>query len=324
MKNCNIADNTRLVFDLIESFKDKMGMLMLIDFEKAFDSIDWSFINKCLTFFGFGVSVRKWVETLYSDIGSAVLYNGHISEFFPITRGVRQGDPLSPYLFLLCVEPLADAIKNSSSVMGIKVGKEEIVIGQYADDTFFLLDGSENSLLCCLELLELFGECSGLKLNAEKTKAVWLGDVKEISEGLLSVKKIGWVMDGYFTLLGIDFFLDSKKTVNNNYDKILQKIHNTLQPWYFRWLSLLGKIQVIKSLIVPKLVHLFTALPVPSDAFLKNLDSIFYQFIWNGKRDRIARKTLIGEIGNGGLKMIDISSFNKALKIHWVKKITRR
>ena len=78
--------------------------------------------------------------------------------------------------------------------------------------------------------------------------------------------------------------------------------------------------QAIKALAIPKLVHLFSSLPTPDDCLLKEVESILYNFIWNGKRDKVARKTLINTIENGGLKMIDIISFAKALKISWVTK----
>ena len=86
-------------------------------------------------------------------------------------------------------------------------------------------------------------------------------------------------------------------------------------------MSIIGKIQVIKSLAVSKLVHLLTTLPTPDDIFVKELETLFFSFIWGGKGDKIARKTIINDIEDGGLKMTDIRSFAKALKISWVKKV---
>ena len=167
LKNRCISENTRLLYDLTQKLDEEEGegLLLLVDFEKAFDSLEWSFIERALNFFNFGESLRKWVKVLYTDIMSTILYNGHLSTFFPIERGVRQGDSLSPYLFLICVELLADEIKANTNVKGIKTKDTEFLIGQYADDTVFTRDGSESSLQHCLNTLELYAECSGLKVN---------------------------------------------------------------------------------------------------------------------------------------------------------------
>ena len=131
-------------------------------------------------------------------MGKGVLYghneyklcNGHLSTFFPIERGVRPGNPLFPYLFIICVELLADGIKADTNVKGIKTKDTEFLIGQYADDTFFILDGPESSLQHCLNTLELYAECSGLKINIEKTKAIWLGNKSNSKEILLPERKL--------------------------------------------------------------------------------------------------------------------------------------
>jgi hypothetical protein len=100
------------------------GILLLIDFEKAFDSLDWNFINRTLKYFNFGENIRKWVNIFYKNIKSCVINNGHCSERFSLGRGVRQGDPLSPYLFLLAAEILASSITNQN-IKGIKHVKIE-------------------------------------------------------------------------------------------------------------------------------------------------------------------------------------------------------
>ena len=146
-----------------------------MDFEKAFDSLNWSFIQRTFKHFNFGSSMINWVKTFYTNIESCVLNNGWSSNFFKPERGVRQGCPLSPYLFILCVEVLAEKIRNTKDVKGMFVNQNEIKISQYADDTTLILDGSKKSLRVSLQVLERFRTVSGLKLNNKKTEVLWIG-----------------------------------------------------------------------------------------------------------------------------------------------------
>ena len=83
----------------------------MVDFEKAFDSVSWSFIQKALEFFNFGPDIRGWIKTFYNNASTCVQVNGHYSSWFNIGRGVRQGDPLSPYLYLICAEIVSTMIR---------------------------------------------------------------------------------------------------------------------------------------------------------------------------------------------------------------------
>jgi hypothetical protein len=118
-----IGENIRLLFDIMEYAEENVipGLFLLIDFETAFDSISWNFLNNILKFLNFGESIQKWVKTFYNNIKSAVNQGGNLSVFFRIERGCRQGDPLSPYLFILCAEIMAIKIRENPKIKGIKV-----------------------------------------------------------------------------------------------------------------------------------------------------------------------------------------------------------
>lgn len=184
-----IGENTRLIYDILLYIEehDIPGILLLIDFEKAFDSISWSFIESVLDFFNFGPSIKHWITTFYTKIQSAVTQNCHLSDFFEILRGCRQGDPLSPYIFSLCAEILGILIRNNDKVKGITIDNSEYLISQYADDTSLILDGSPESLDASLRTLDKYADLSGLNINLDKTKVVWIGK-KKFSQETMCVK----------------------------------------------------------------------------------------------------------------------------------------
>ena len=107
-----IGENTRLIYDIMDHVDKEYipGLLLIVDFEKAFDSISWEFIADVLDFFNFGPSIKKWISVLYNDILSAIIQSGFLSDFFSIGRGCRQGDPSSSYIFfIMCRSLVVDA-----------------------------------------------------------------------------------------------------------------------------------------------------------------------------------------------------------------------
>ncbi len=99
----------------------------------------------------------------------------------------------------------------------------------------------------------------------------------------------------------------------------LMKIRSILGCWKFRRLSLLGKIAVLKSLVVSQLVYILSPLQTNHQA-IKKINKLFFSFLWNNKGDKIKRTVMINDYSDGGLKMTDIASFNKSLKATWIKK----
>ena len=134
---------------------NKKGIAIFLDFKKAFDSIEWCYMNATLNSFNYGPDILKWVNIFYNDVSSCVVNNGHASSFFSLERGVRQGCPLSGILFVLGIELFARALKNDGSIKGIQVDNQELKIVQYADDTTVFVQNKE-SVTHVLELLNEF------------------------------------------------------------------------------------------------------------------------------------------------------------------------
>ena len=119
--------------------------MVAIDFRKAFDLVNRSFMVKALSAFNFGPSLIHWIQTFYKNISSSVMNNGYTTTPFQVLQGVRQGDPLSPYLFIICLEILAINIRLNEDIKGILVDNEEIKLETFADDPF--LETAPRSML---------------------------------------------------------------------------------------------------------------------------------------------------------------------------------
>lgn len=147
VKDRYIGETVRSIFDLMDYTLNENipGLMIIIDFHKAFDSVEWNYLVTCLEAFRFGPDFIRWVKTLYKNIQSCVINNGLTTGYFPLERGVRQGDSLSPNLFVCVAETLAIAIRQNTAIKGILIGKEETKLLQYADDTTAVLSDRDSA-----------------------------------------------------------------------------------------------------------------------------------------------------------------------------------
>ena len=145
MKGRYIGENIRLLYDILAYTKTENipGLIITIDFEKAFDSVSWCFIEKALVFFGFPDNIVQWFNTLYRKPTSCISFNGQYSKWFSLGRGCRQGDPISPYFYLLCAEIMSLMFRKHGNIKGITLKEEVTLLSLFADDTSIFLDGSE-------------------------------------------------------------------------------------------------------------------------------------------------------------------------------------
>ena len=267
-----LGENVRLIYDvLFESKKQNLpGLLLSIDFEKAFDTVSWKFIMKVLDYFNFGNSIKSWVGLFQKGSETCILQNGFMSNFFSLRRGCRQGDPISPYLFILCAEILGKMVRKNKEIKGISINGKEYKLSQYADDTQLILDGTEKSLKAALNLLKQFYIMSGLKINVDKTRALWIGSSCGSPETLCEEFALDWSQDP-LKILGVTFSPLVFNIWDLNSQEILLKIKKILNHWSKRKLTLLGRITIIKSLAVSKFVHLFISLPAPPNGLISEL-----------------------------------------------------
>ena len=156
---------------------DSPVAILSLDQEKAFDRVDWGFMLSTLRTMGFGESFVNWVRLFYTNVQSAVNVNGYLSSFFSLSRGVHQGCPLSPLLYVLVSEVLAVNIRANPLIKGLSfpgVSEPQLPISQYADDTSLVVC-SDTAICAVFQAYDLCKRGSGSKLNMSKSKGLWLG-----------------------------------------------------------------------------------------------------------------------------------------------------
>ncbi len=170
---------------LLEKQQNNRGLAVMVDFEKAFDSVSFDFINVTLDVFGFDQVLKKWVNILLGKgqgFKGVTIINGHVSEQFAISRGCRQGDPIAGYLFVLCIEILVLLIQNSNVIPYQTKAGLKLLNDTYADDLTVYLkyrrydqDFNTQNTRALLDCLETFEKWSGLKVNQGKTQVTIIG-----------------------------------------------------------------------------------------------------------------------------------------------------
>ena len=317
VKNRYIGQNIDLLCQIIEYTEDNNipSIILTTDYEKAFDTLNWRFIEEVLKKLNFGTMLQKWVKLFYSNVSSVVNVNGWFTKPFAIEKGVKQGDPLSPYLFILCAEILAENIRRDNDVKGIKIGKVEHKISMLADDTNIFLQYCEASLNAVLTLLDKFSLLSGLRINYDKSVAYCIG-VKH-SKRLKTMFPIKWSEDVIETL-GVKIPLyDRNKLFVINYEPKIAAMENIIKTWSMRNLSLRGKVTVMKSLLISKFQYLVSVLGIPDVQIIRKIDKAVFSFLWDGS-EKLKRKVMINLKEQGGLDVPDFETICKCAMIKWV------
>ena len=315
IKGRQIFQSIRIIQDIMEVTKNENlpGIMLFIDFEKAFDSIEWAFLSKALEHFNFGNDFRTWVKVIYQNIFSCIMNNGVTTQYFPLTRGVRQGDPLSGYLFIIELELLAHKIRNDENITGIRIGSQEIKITSYVDDiTVFVSD--RTSARRVFDIFQKFTKISGLKVNVSKSEGMWLGSERHCTDKEFNIK---WTKDP-IKALGIYFSYQVNEAENKNFEPKIEKLMRQLHWWKARDLSIIGRILIVKSIGLSKFMFLASVIQVPK-YIIDKVNTLLFNFVWNCKCDKVKRSIFLQEYNLGGMRMVDFNIAVKAAKIKWIK-----
>ena len=283
IKGRNVSNNLRTIDDVLEylRFKEKPGILLALDFQKAFDSISKNYMIHAFKRFGFGTDFVQWIQVLFSDIRSCIGYNGWLSSDFEVKCGIRQGCPFSPLAFIVSIELLAIRLRQCSEIKSLSVAKDKVLkILLYADDlTMFIQDKDDIKMV--LKILSQFTSVSGLQLNMQKSEAMLIGSKRNERNESYSEFGLKWV--NMIKILGI-YFSSSKcaSDVDMNWQSKILIIKRIISGWEKRNLGILGKICVIKSFLLSQLIYLLQAICLP-EKVLRMINTILYRFLWRKK-----------------------------------------
>ena len=305
----SISSNLTLLRDVLDYIDrtGEAGILVSLDQEKAFDRVNYSFLFNLLSHFGFGPDFLKWIRTLYFEANMRIILNGWLTDRIFLRRGVRQGDPLSPLLYVLCVEVLAIQIRFDSRIRGFLLPGAGLhfKVRNYADDTTTFIRDLP-SLSALFDVVSLYERGSGAKLNRGKTEAMWVGAWKSRDDepfGLTWVNKM--------KILGVWF--GTVPVEQDNWQPKINKFEKSVNLWKSRSLSLIGKAMIINIIGLSKFFYLASILLLP-DWVVRRVNQIIWPFLWGSRLETVARNTCFCRVEEGGLGLTNFVLKCEALR----------
>ena len=286
---------------------------MSIDQMKAFDRVSWSFLYAVLEKQNFPPLIRDSIRLLYTDITSCVKINGFVSQTFDVTRGVRQGCPLSPVLYVLVSEALNRCILSEDEITGPPELGGHPVLSQFADDTCIGAIG-DYSIFAIFRALALFERASGAKVNPDKSHGLWLGTNRGRADRPQNVQ---WTSD-QIKVLGIP--LGRENPPPDFWNGLLETLQRRVATHQKRDLSLKGRVIVIKQLLMPLFVYpsFVTVCPQP---VTKRIQSTFDAFLWRNGAHKIPKSILELPVNMGGIAYPNVERIFQSIRLSWTREL---
>ena len=314
----NIHLNTQSLISYIRE-KKLEAVILKIDLEKAFDNVNHSFMFKMLNKLHLPPSMIKWIKILYKNPSCQILINGALTPIINILNGIRQGCPLSMLLFGIVLEALIQKIKKNNSINGITFGRSiNLKLQACADDvTFYVSD--KRSIDAIMQEVRIFGLYSGQRLNERKLEMIAHGP--NVCNDLLISSGYREYLKTKINILGIIYSFESDH-IEANMIKTLKKAERIIDFNKDRNLSLYGKIQILKTQVIPLFFMKMQCLSLKK--YIKRIENMIYKFLWfQYKSELVDRNQLICDFADGGLNMVDFNSRYKAAVIFKLKEIAK-
>ena len=319
MENRNILINIVKLMQIMTDAQTAQvnALIMAIDFEKYFDMIEHKAIEGALRYFRFGPNFIKWVLILFTNFEVYTQNNGYISEWLTPTRGLHQECCISPDLYYLTGQMFADLFVQNSRVSGVQFREIVNLLSQFADDTNLSLHANKDNIDNVSQTLVKAERNLGLRVNYEKTTIYRIGSMVQSNVRYYTQKTFVWD-DPPITTLGVIVSADFMEMGSLNVKPVIEKVDAVLSQWQNCKLTLMGRVLVVNTLVELLFVYRFSVTPYIDPTLYKRIEDKISDFIWQGKKPKIAFKLLTHPKEQGGLWLIDIRAKHTTLLSQWV------
>ena len=285
LKDIGLLDSVIVANEVVEELRrcGRRGLCLKVDYEKAYDSVSWVFLLDMLQRLGFHRRWIMWIRACLESASVSVLINSSPTSEFKVTRGLRQGDSLAPFLFIVVAEGLSGLVRQALKA-NLLTGRKEVEVSvlQFADDTLFLCEESFPNVFIIKVILRCFELASGLKVNFHKSKLAGVNVSTEALDVYAKALHCNLIRVP-FKYLGLEVGGNPRKKVF--WEPIIDRMSAKLNVWKGRFLSLAGRICIVKSV--------FTSLPLFYLSFFKapevvcdRIIGIQRSFLWGWGKEK--------------------------------------
>ncbi|KAJ9541973.1 hypothetical protein OSB04_028479 [Centaurea solstitialis] len=317
-----IGDNILMAHELVTGYHLDRGpprCAFKIDLRKAYDMVSWDYLFGMLEGFRFHPVLVKWIREMVSTVTFSVVVNGESHGFFPGKRGIRQGDPLSPYLFTLVMEGFSMIMKQcilEASSFGYHYGCQDLQLTHlcFADDLFVFTRGDVESVEILKKALDIFASKSGLAPNLQKSDAFFGNVAPDVRNAILNCLPF---RPGVFPIRYLGVPLSPVSLRPSDFGHLVTKVKLRIQNWKSKFLSFGGRKQLIISVLQSLQLYWMAVFLIPSGV-VHEIEKLCRDFLWaqgdsSKGKCKIAWNMVCRPVHCGGLGFRRLSLWNRAL-----------